>query len=86
MHDLRREANCSHDASLAGLRWEVKSLRITSIDVVQARECELPEALGFRLGTSIDVSDEHTEALNSELASRNHAGIGVTHRLEGLDF
>jgi hypothetical protein len=33
-HDVRGEANCGHDARLAWLGGEIKSLRITRVDIV----------------------------------------------------
>jgi hypothetical protein len=52
----RGEAHIDHDSRLAGPLGEVERLARASHDVVQARVCQLAEALGFGFGPVRGVS------------------------------
>jgi hypothetical protein len=59
----RWEPQGSHDTIWANALWERNGFVLTGACGVHAGVCELAEASGFLLGTSVDVADEHTEAL-----------------------
>lgn len=67
----RWEANSSHDSCRAWLVGEVQGLGITGVDILQTGESKLSEPLSLFVGSSIDVADEHAEALSMSV-TRHH--------------